>query len=308
MVAARAAAAAPAPGAINVNMNMPAPLLAHFQATHNFMQQIAASPVFNPPPAAAAPVENQLVLVLKLEVIPRHLHEHMPVTCSWRKKMFFLEPGFWLVVAINKTAPLTRADLVKEMDLPGDFARSFADGLGIHFPTLDQGRKNSLMDHFYSIMNLYLLNLPSVTALMAAMPINVPAVRAVADQLIRDCLPIFKQAREIMIKLDTEDVTRNHGAVSGAMYEAMTTALNGGEHLGDASAMKQVTYHSRIHKPGGRIVTAINDTTAVFKGKSQKCRRCHQQVPAGGFKTHNSTCPGKGVAKARQLDANGKPK
>jgi len=290
-----------------VNMNMPASLLAHFQATHNFFQQIAASPLLQPPaPAAPAPVENQLILMLKLEVIPEHLHKLIPVICSWRKKINILEPGFWLVVAINKPVPLSRLDLIKDMDLPGDFTRAFQEGLDLHFPELDILRKNRLMESFMSIMNLYVLYLPQVNALMAAAPINVAAVRAVADQMIKDCQPMFKQAREVTIQLDTESIVSTHGGVSGAMYQSMTQELNDGEHLGDVSALKQVNYHSQIHK-GSRVANAGLDFNAVPQGKGNKCRRCHNQIPFGGFKAHNKTCPGKGVGKKKVLGPDGKP-
>ena len=288
----------------NIVVQIPPALQAAINANNGHLQaQVALLQQFvnqhAPPPAPAAPVENQLIIVLKLEAIPQHLHVHIPVSCSWKKKINQMEPGFWLIVAILKPVALVRADLTKDMDLPGDFLNSFILGLNMHFPSLDNVRKNLLIDYFKSLMNYYLLHLPEVTRLLAALPVNNAAVRAVAEQLVNDCMPTLKLARAIMIELDTEHITSLHGQQSGQMYKAMTHELNGDAHLGDAAALKQVTYHSTIHKASARLVTNAEGSESALQGKSRQCRRCKQSVPFGGFAAHNKPgiCPGRGVPK-----------
>jgi len=284
---------------------VPAGLQALLQAQTAAMNAVLAA---LPPPAPAAAVENPLIDSLKREVIANHLHQHMPSTCSWRKKVHVLEPGFWLVVAINKPVALARLDITKDMDLPGDFVTSFIEGgLYYHFPGLEQQRKNQLVECFYDIMNYYLLHLPSVQAAMAAVPVNVATVRACAELLIKNCQSSFRRARAITLQLDTEAIIAQHGAHSGALYSAMTADLNGEGHLGDSVALKQVNYHSRI----GRENRVVVDPNGSKVPKGSKCRRCQQSVPFAGFSAHNKICPAKGVRKPggkRAPQDDGQPK
>jgi len=284
---------------------VPAGLQALIQAQTAAMNAVLAA---LPPPAPPAGVENPLIDVLKREVIASHLHQHMPITCSWRKKVHVLEPGFWLLVAINKPVALARLDITKDMDLHGDFVISFIEGgLYHHFPGLEQERKNQLVECFYDIMNYYLLHLPAVQAAMAAAPVNVATVRACAELLIKNCQSSFRRARTITLQLDTEAITAQHGPHSGALYSAMTADLNGDGHLEDSVALKQVNYHSRI----GRDNRLVVDPNGAKMPKGSKCRRCQQPVPFAGFAAHNKICRGKGVRKPggkRTPQDDGKPK
>lgn len=282
-------ARAPAAGAVLQNL---------IQTQNNLLQTLVNAPMFHPAPAAPAPpVENAMVTVLKKDVIPKHLHNHIPERCSWRTKVHLLEPGFWMVVAILKPVPLARTDLVKDMELSGDFVKSFIEGLEQHFPGLSVERKNLIVGYFTTMMKLYVMYLPSITALLAANPVNVDAVRACAEQLVADCLPTIRLARAITLQLDAESLSAEHGATAAAMYTAHVSSLNGDAHLGDATAIKQVMYHSHIHRLRGKTAT---DLPSNLQGKGSKCRRCQQEVVFGGFKEHNKVCPKKGVGKKKK--------
>jgi len=128
--------------------------------------------------------------------------------------------------------------------------------------------------------------------------VNVDAVRACAEQLVADYLPIIRLARAITLELDAEALNTEHGPVAAAMYTAHVKGLNGDAHLGDTTAMKQVMYHSHIHRLRGKSAT---DLPSNFQGKGSKCRRCQQEVAFGGFKEHNKVCPKKGVGKKNGL-------
>ena len=286
---ARRAAAAPV-------IAIPAVLTTAIQQQGAAIQALLAA-IPAPAPAPVVPLENQLLVALKAEIVPAHLHPHFPTTCSWRQKIHLLEPGFWLAVAINMPQPLTRLDMVKSLDLPGDFVMSFTEALYKHFPNIEQTRKNVLVECFEGIMNLYILHIPAVNALLAAVPLNVAAIRAVADQLVLSAKSLFTRSREITIQLDAEIVAQTHGPQSAAIYSAMTKELNGEAHLGDSHALKQITYHSIHGRRGQRANVDGTDPAVALSAKASKCRRCQQSVPFGGFKSHNKICPGKGAKK-----------
>jgi len=284
-----------APGAPAVIALDPA-FQALFTAQNNTLQALLAA-IPAPVPPVPAPVENMLITVLKTEVLPNHLHSSIPTVCSWRKKIHVLEPGFWVIVAINKPVALTRLDLVKDMGMPGEWVRAFVEALETHFPTMQVPRKNSIVESFVSIMKNLVAITPQIQTLQAALPVNTAAIRALAEQMVEDCRSLFRQAREVMIALDTEGVVASHGPTAGAIYQAMTQDLNGEGHLGDALALKQMHYHSTITRRPKTIHDRSGNDDNPMKDKGKTCRRCKQVVPFGGFAAHNKICTGKGVKK-----------
>jgi len=243
---------------------------------------------------AGAREENHLIGSLKIELIPHHLHEKIPKVCTWRLQLHVSFPPFWVIVASLKPAALTRADLWKDMEMPGEWILMFRNGIDMHYPTLDKAIKERVVARFLEVMTTYVSYVPQLQALHGAVPLNPNAIRALTDQMVTDMRPTLVQARNEFLAVETDQVTLEHGAKAGAMYAHITKTSFDGGMLGDKAAMKQVTYHSMVGRSNLKVVT----TDGQLPGP-KACRKCGMMVPHGGFKDHNKpgVCTGKGVRK-----------
>ena len=243
-------------------------------------------------PPVPAP-EDHLVSALKVELVPSHLHDKFPRSVTWRLKLHVSFPPFWLVVASHKAVPLTRNDLWRDAELPGDWMTIFSLAVDEHYPELETSRKTMILSYFRTIMNLYVMYVPLLQAAHAVVPLVPANVRAITEQMIMDARPTLLMARDEFLEIEAEEVTLLHGAKSGAMYSNMTRTTFTGGMLGVANAMKQVTYHSLV----GRSNLPSNQVVGDKLPGPRTCRKCNQQVAFAGFKAHNQICPGRGVAK-----------
>jgi len=257
-------------------------------------------------PGAPAPGQLDLLVQTIHEELLEHLKVHVPKTCTWEKKIYLLEPWFWVVVAHLKVPEITRLDIVKEMGLPGDFTMIFIRALEMHFPEITVPIKNALSKHFEAILRTYILSMPALRVLMAANPVDAVAIKALAVQLVRDVKDSVKSAREVMLHLDVLSIENTYGAKAAAVYGAIAKDPNE-NHLGNAMAMKQAIYQCTKDTSATSalpLVPAIaggDDGLASLPTKA--CSRCGMAVPAGGFREHNKlgVCPKKGVNKPRPL-------
>ena len=109
---------------------------------------------------AGAREENHLIGSLKIELIPHHLHEKIPKVCTWRLQLHVSFPPFWVVVASLKPAALTRADLWKDMEMPGEWILMFRNGIDMHYPTLDKAIKERVVARFLEVITTYVSYVP----------------------------------------------------------------------------------------------------------------------------------------------------